>query len=149
MRQCLLSNICSDCPSASPILLRRSILDMIESCSRLDLQLTAPRSSGVRHADQSRVLRGRQLRLGATIGSIAVMCVVFLFGFGGVLASWSGLFVPAGPDDEGNTILFSLLDNVDGHRHTIIVVVVAVLCAAAALFHAPCRTFQRTTSARS
>ena len=73
----------------------------------------------------------RQLRLGATIGSIAVMCVVFLFGFGGVLADWSGLFVPAGPDDEGNTILFSLLDNVDGHRHTIIVVVVAVLCAAA------------------
>ena len=86
--------------------------------------------------------RGRQLRLGATIGSIAVMCVVFLFGFGGVLADWSGLFVPAGPDDEGNTILFSLLDNVDGHRHTIIVVVVAVLCAADALFYVPPKVSQ-------
>ena len=70
----------------------------------------------------------RQLRLGALIGSIAVTCVVFLFGFGGLLAAWSGLFVPSGPDDYGNTILFSLLDNVDGHRHTIIVVVVAILC---------------------
>ena len=54
---------------------------------------------------------------------------MFLFGFGGLLAAWSGLFVPSGPDDYGNTILFSLLDNVDGHRHTAIVVVVAVLCA--------------------
>ncbi len=71
----------------------------------------------------------RQLRLGATIGATAVTCVVFLFGFGGLLAAWSGLFVPAGPDDYGNTILFSLLDNVNGHRHTAIVVVVAVLCA--------------------
>lgn len=74
-------------------------------------------------------VRRRQLRLGALIGSIAVSCVVFLFGFGGVLAAWSGLFEPSGPDDYGNTILFSLLDNVNGHRHTIIVVVVAVLCA--------------------
>lgn len=70
----------------------------------------------------------RQLHLGALVGSIATTCVVFLFGFGGALASWSGLFVPSGPDDEGNTILFSLLDNVNGGRHTIITVVVAVLC---------------------
>ena len=71
----------------------------------------------------------RQLRLGALIGSITVSCVVFLFGFGGVIATWSGLFVPSGPDDYGNTILFSLLDNVNGSRHTGITVVVAVLCA--------------------
>ena len=72
---------------------------------------------------------GRELRLGALIGSTVVMCVVFLFGFGGVLATWSGLFVPSGPNDYGNTILFSLLDNVNGGRHTAITVVVAVLCA--------------------
>lgn len=85
----------------------------------LDGKLTASRCA----------VLGRQLRVGALIGSIAVTCVVFLFGFGGVLANWSGLFVPSGPDDYGNTILFSLLDNVNGGRHTIITVVVAVLCA--------------------
>jgi hypothetical protein len=41
---------------------------------------------------------------------------VFLLGFGGILAAWSGLFVPSGPDDFGNTILFSLLDTVNGGR---------------------------------
>jgi len=85
----------------------------------------------------------RQLRLGATIGATAVTCVVFLFGFGGLLAAWSGLFVPSGPDDYGNTILFSLLDNVDGHRHTAIVVVVAVLCAS---LSAPSQLLCRHTS---
>ena len=35
--------------------------------------------------------------------------------------------MPSGPDDTGNTILFSLLDNVNGGRHTIIMVVVSIL----------------------
>ena len=40
-----------------------------------------------------------------------VTVVVFIFGFGGFLAAWSGLYVPSGPDDPGNTILFSLLNS--------------------------------------
>lgn len=66
---------------------------------------------------------------------------MFLFGFGGVLASWSGLFVPVDEYDYGNTILFSLLDNVNGGRYTIIIVVVSVLCAAC---HPPLRARTRT-----
>lgn len=40
-----------------------------------------------------------------------VTCLVFIFGFGGFLAAWSGLYQPSGPDDPGNTILFSLLNS--------------------------------------
>ena len=43
-----------------------------------------------------------------------ISVVVFLFSFGGFLAAWSGYFVPAGPDDYGNTILFTLLANSKG-----------------------------------
>ena len=51
---------------------------------------------------------------GATIGAVQIVVVVFLFSFGGFLAAWSGLFVPTGPDDYGNTILFTLLANEQG-----------------------------------
>ena len=51
---------------------------------------------------------------GATIGAIQIIVVVFLFSFGGFLAAWSGLFVPTGLDDYGNTILFTLLANEQG-----------------------------------
>ena len=51
---------------------------------------------------------------GATIGAVQIIVVVFLFSFGGFLAAWSGLFVPTGPDDYGNTILFTLLANEQG-----------------------------------
>ena len=44
-------------------------------------------------------------------GGAQVSVVVFIFGFGGFLAAWSGLYVPSGPDDPGNTILFSLLNS--------------------------------------
>ena len=40
-----------------------------------------------------------------------IIVVVFLFSFGGFLAAWAGYFVPSGPDDYGNTILFTLLAN--------------------------------------
>ena len=84
----------------------------------------------------------RTLKRGALIGSCMIVVVVFLFGFGGFIAAWSGLFQPsnrpydaqscledspavwmsmslelipvlcaAGPDDYGNTILFTLLSN--------------------------------------
>lgn len=56
----------------------------------------------------------KTLRRGAIIGAIQIMIVVFLFSFGGFLAAWSGLFVPSGPDDYGNTILFTLLSNQPG-----------------------------------
>ena len=36
---------------------------------------------------------------------------MFLFGFGGFLAVWSGLWQPSGPNDPGNTILFGLLNS--------------------------------------
>jgi len=58
----------------------------------------------------------RNLHIGGALGFAAITICVFLFGFGGILAAWSGLFVPSGPDDYGNTILFSLLDNVNGGR---------------------------------
>eukprot|EP00898_Chlorokybus_atmophyticus_P001957 jgi/Chlat1/2762/Chrsp187S00197 len=53
----------------------------------------------------------RQLRTGSILGAVAVICATFLIGFGGFLAAWGNVFVPAGPDDTGNTILFSLLHN--------------------------------------
>ena len=40
-----------------------------------------------------------------------VTLLVFLFGFGGFLAVWSGLWQPSGPNDPGNTILFGLLNS--------------------------------------
>lgn len=43
-----------------------------------------------------------------------IIVVVFLFSFGGFLAAWAGYFVPTGPDDYGNTILFTLLANTVG-----------------------------------
>jgi Na+/proline symporter len=69
----------------------------------------------------------RQLHIGGAIGFVAITIAVFLLGFAGILAAWSGLFVPSGPDDFGNTILFSLLDTVNGGRHTGIIVIVAIL----------------------
>jgi len=56
----------------------------------------------------------RTLRTGATIGAAMIIVVVFLFSFGGFLAAWSGYFVPTGPEDYGNTILFTLLANSKG-----------------------------------
>ena len=50
-----------------------------------------------------------KLRVGAVWGAAQVSLLVFVFGFGGFLAIWGGLWVPSGPDDPGNTILFSLL----------------------------------------
>eukprot|EP00271_Cylindrocystis_brebissonii_P017895 TRINITY_DN4869_c0_g1_i1.p1 TRINITY_DN4869_c0_g1~~TRINITY_DN4869_c0_g1_i1.p1 ORF type:complete len:561 (+),score=86.00 TRINITY_DN4869_c0_g1_i1:264-1946(+) len=64
----------------------------------------------------------RTLLLGSTLGALMVTIVVMLLGFGGIIAVWGGVWVPAGPDDTGNTILFSLLGNT-----TWIIVVVAVL----------------------
>lgn len=43
----------------------------------------------------------RNLHIGGILGWAAITSIVFLFGFGGILAAWSGLFVPAGPDDFG------------------------------------------------
>eukprot|EP00850_Spirogloea_muscicola_P006407 SM000030S11416 [mRNA] locus=s30:496242:502221:- [translate_table: standard] len=64
----------------------------------------------------------RTLMWGATLGCCAVVVVVFLSGFGGFLAVWGNVWQPAGPDDTGNTILFSLL------RHkTWVLVIVSVL----------------------
>jgi hypothetical protein len=63
-----------------------------------------------------RRLTCRQLRIGGAIGFAAITIAVFLLGFAGILAAWSGLFKPSGPDDFGNTILFSLLDTVNGGR---------------------------------
>ncbi len=51
-----------------------------------------------------------KLRVGAIWGALQVTVVVFIFGFGGFLAVWSGLWQPSGPDDPGNTILFALLN---------------------------------------
>lgn len=50
-----------------------------------------------------------KLRVGAVWGAGQVSLLVFLFGFGGFLALWGGLWVPSGPSDPGNTILFGLL----------------------------------------
>ena len=52
-----------------------------------------------------------KLRVGAVWGAAQVSLIVFVFGFGGFLAVWGGLWVPSGPDDPGNTILFSLLNS--------------------------------------
>jgi hypothetical protein len=52
-----------------------------------------------------------KLRVGAVWGASQVSLLVFLFGFGGFLAIWGGLWVPSGPSDPGNTILFGLLDS--------------------------------------
>ena len=52
-----------------------------------------------------------KLRVGAVWGAAQVSLVVFIFGFGGFLAVWGGLWVPSGPDDPGNTILFALLQS--------------------------------------
>jgi hypothetical protein len=51
-----------------------------------------------------------KLRIGAIWGAAQVTVIVFIFGFGGFLAVWSGLWQPSGPDDPGNTILFALLN---------------------------------------
>ncbi|CAI5529735.1 unnamed protein product [Closterium sp. Naga37s-1] len=45
---------------------------------------------------------------GAALGAGAITAVVGLLGFAGLLAAWSGVYEPEGPDDSGNTILFSL-----------------------------------------
>ena len=49
--------------------------------------------------------------MGAVWGAAQVSLIVFVFGFGGFLAVWGGLWVPSGPDDPGNTILFALLNS--------------------------------------
>lgn len=56
----------------------------------------------------------RTLKWGATLGALQIIVVVFLFSFGGLLASWAGLFVPVDENDYGNTILFTLLSNQQG-----------------------------------
>lgn len=62
----------------------------------------------------------KSLTLGAAMGAVAVTSVVFLLGFGGLLAAWGNVWVPAGPDDYGNTILFSLFN---GHTGMLVVAV--------------------------
>ena len=54
------------------------------------------------------------LKRGSAIAAALICFVVFLTGFGGLLAAWSGYFVPTGPEDFGNTILFTLLANSKG-----------------------------------
>ncbi len=56
----------------------------------------------------------RTLRIRSTIGAAMIVVVVFLFSFGSLLATWSGSFVPSGPEDYGNAILFTLLANAKG-----------------------------------
>ncbi|CAL8463678.1 g3212 [Coccomyxa elongata] len=68
-----------------------------------------------------------KLRIGAVWGAAQVTVLVFIFGFGGFLAVWSGLWQPSGPDDPGNTILFALL-NSQGQQIWI-TAIVAVLAA--------------------
>ncbi|KAK9917023.1 hypothetical protein WJX75_000095 [Coccomyxa subellipsoidea] len=68
-----------------------------------------------------------KLRIGAIWGAAQVTVIVFIFGFGGFLAVWSGLWQPSGPDDPGNTILFALL-NAQGQQIWI-TAIVAVLAA--------------------
>ena len=75
-----------------------------------------PSLSAICTRGSRRQLACRQLRIGGAIGFAAITIAVFLLGFAGILAAWSGLFVPSGPDDFGNTILFSLLDTVNGGR---------------------------------
>lgn len=53
--------------------------------------------------------------------------MTFTLGFFGVLAAWSGVFVPRDANDFGNTILFSMLENGNGGRPVAITVVVTVL----------------------
>ncbi|KAK9811347.1 hypothetical protein WJX72_002216 [[Myrmecia] bisecta] len=75
----------------------------------------------------------RKLIIGATGGFFVTTVVVFLYGFGGFLAAWSGLFVPVDANDYGNTILFSLLDGVKGGRVDWVICIVAVLAATMSL----------------
>ncbi|CAI5475751.1 unnamed protein product [Closterium sp. Yama58-4] len=48
---------------------------------------------------------------GAALASVAVTIVVFLFGFGGLLAVWGGVWQPNEDFTNTNTILFSLFNN--------------------------------------
>lgn len=58
----------------------------------------------------------RKLLIGATLGSFFIIIAVFIFGFLGFLAIWSGLWV-ADYDDPAtqSVILFDVL-NVDGQK---------------------------------
>ncbi|GJP42579.1 hypothetical protein CLOM_g2130 [Closterium sp. NIES-68] len=48
---------------------------------------------------------------GAALASVAVTIVVFLFGFGGLLAVWGGVWQPNEDFTNTNTVLFSLFNN--------------------------------------
>ncbi|CAI5499877.1 unnamed protein product, partial [Closterium sp. Naga37s-1] len=48
---------------------------------------------------------------GAALASVAVTIVVFLFGFGGLLAVWGGVWQPNEDFTNTNTILFSLFND--------------------------------------
>ncbi|KAK9858888.1 hypothetical protein WJX84_006937, partial [Apatococcus fuscideae] len=69
----------------------------------------------------------RTLKLGALYGTLQITVVCFLLGFGGLLAAWSGLFIPTGPNDYGNTIFFSLFLNSQREQVAWVTVLVGLL----------------------
>ncbi|KAK9858885.1 hypothetical protein WJX84_001389 [Apatococcus fuscideae] len=69
----------------------------------------------------------KTLKLGALFGTLQIIVVCFLLGFAGLLAAWSGLFIPTGPDDYGNTIFFTLFLNSQREQVVWITVIVGLL----------------------
>jgi hypothetical protein len=51
------------------------------------------------------------LRQSAYIGGALTFVVQVFFAMGGLMAAWSGLYYPTGPDDDGSTVFFTLLDS--------------------------------------
>ena len=58
------------------------------------------------------------MKIGAVLGALITIAVVFTYGFFGLLAAWSGVWVPSGPDDYGNTCLFALLKKYARFAHS-------------------------------
>ena len=96
---------------------RAELCSSQQHAAKVSATLQRPASSGILPACSEAIWQrcwasasDAKLRVGAVWGASQVSLLVFLFGFGGFLAIWGGLWEPSGPSDPGNTILFGLLN---------------------------------------
>lgn len=73
----------------------------------------------------------RDLRIGVSIASAAVLCILLLVGSTGLLATWSGAWQPGDPNKTGSVAFFSLLQLLPNWVVGIVLVMTVCLSTAA------------------
>ncbi|KAG8534247.1 uncharacterized protein KY384_001091 [Bacidia gigantensis] len=90
----------------------------------------------------------RDLRMGVSIATVAVTCILLLVGVTGLLAAWSGAW-PGDPPQDGSIALFLLLEQLPAWAvGVVLVMVVALSTAAFDSFQSAMRELYSATSDR-